>query len=38
MLSFSIDSRVAAATSGYQILFTGAGAFTERFINKKITV
>jgi hypothetical protein len=38
LLAFNIDSRVAAATSGYQILFTGSAALIEQFINNQITV
>jgi uncharacterized membrane protein YfcA len=37
LLGFPIDPRAAAATTGYQILFTGSGALVEQFINDKIT-
>lgn len=37
MLSLNINLRVAAATSGFQTLFTGSAALTEQFINNSIT-
>jgi uncharacterized membrane protein YfcA len=38
MLSSPIHAQAAAATSGFQILFTGSAALTEQFINNKITI
>lgn len=38
MLASPINPRVAAATSGYQLLFSGSAALTEQFINDKISI
>ena len=36
LLAYDLDTRVASATSGYQIFFIGAASFIETFINGKI--
>ena len=36
LLAYDLDTRVASATSGYQIFFIGAASFLETFINGKI--
>lgn len=38
LLSFNLDTRVASATSGYQIFFIGAASFLETFINNAISL
>lgn len=37
LLASPLHPRVAAATSGYQLLFTGSAALVQQFINNKIT-
>lgn len=36
LLAYNLDTRVASATSGYQIFFIGAASFIESFINNSI--
>lgn len=38
LYSFSINPRVVSATSGYQILFTGAGSLLAYYINGRVKV
>ncbi len=38
LLASPLHPRVAAATSGYQLLFTGSAALSQQFINDKIAL
>lgn len=38
LLSFNLDTTVASATSGYQILFTGAASLLEFILNGEVQI